>query len=406
MFTQFISNTRGTVAVFFAVSIIPVIVAVGSAADYTTASKAMTHLQKTVDAAALAGASSGSTESKERISAARIIFDANLPNEPYAAGLVPDISLRGDEVTVHISAKVPTDFLGIININEIPVSVTATAVTEGGPPTCLLALAPDQKDSIRINGSLAAIRAAECAVHANSSHYTAMYSNSGVDSTALLFCSVGGYEGSSFSPLPMENCPVIEDPFAGMNLPPVGGCEYNDFRLYKDTVILSPGVYCGGLTVSSLNDVTFNPGIYVIKDGYLSIGSGASVLGEGVLFYFYGAAAGMKIGAKANIDLSAPISGDYAGFLFLQHPDTSPGLFNKISGQAGVRLVGTLYFPTQNIVISSQGNFSINSPYMAIAANTFTFSGNGTMTINLDEDAAGYRQMAMTRMQVNSRLID
>ncbi len=39
---------------------------------------------------------------------------------------------------------------------------------------------------------------------------------------------------------------------------------------------LSPGVYCGNLVLKPQADVTFLPGIYVIKNGYFEIQGGAS----------------------------------------------------------------------------------------------------------------------------------
>ena len=64
----------------------------------------------------------------------------------------------------------------------------------------------------------------------------------------------------------------------------------------------------GGLTISGgARSVTFNPGIYYIRNGNLDIGSGPTVTGNGVTFVLEGNA-GFTIDAGASVSLSAPTS--------------------------------------------------------------------------------------------------
>lgn len=391
-FGRFRRNIKGTTAIIFGLAMVPVMGLVGAAVDYGRSLSARTYLQSAADAGALAGASLNTNSQNSRSRQAKEAFEANLDGLSF--GTSPQVTVSVDETTVTVaaSASVPTAVLGILNIKNLDVAVTSTAIREAGPPICVLALNPAAPKSVNIHGSSAAITAVDCAVHANSSDADmALFGSSSTTSVAGLFCANGGYHGSSFAPTPRSGCPVIRDPYANLPKPLTSGCDYNNFSTETgtETVTLSPGIYCGGLKLKSAAAI-LQPGIYVIKDGSLNIQANADVKGKGVVFYFYGDRAGMTMSSKAKVELWAPFSGDYAGMVFIQDADSNPGYVNKLSGQSGVLIVGTLYFPTQGLTISGNGDFGADSPYMAIVADTFEFAGNGTMTVQLDEDRAGF----------------
>ena len=91
---------------------------------------------------------------------------------------------------------------------------------------------------------------------------------------------------------------------------------------------LSPGVYCGGLTVGNTNGVTFtfSAGAYIIAGGGFTLNSQAKVAGTGVTIYNTTSSGWgcsqtynynpITISGQVNATLSAPTSGALNGILF------------------------------------------------------------------------------------------
>jgi hypothetical protein len=183
-----------------------------------------------------------------------------------------------------------------------------------------------------------------------------------------------------------------------MFAPYTSGCDYNNTNIKKQDgpTTLSPGVYCSGIDVQTQAIVTFSSGLYVIKDGTLTVSSGSTVTGNGITFYFTGTKTRLSVISSATVNLTAPTSGTYEGFVFIQDPLSNPGQLtsqqNEIQGGGSIKIIGTIYFPTQPITISGNGNFGINSPMMPIVADTITVTGNGVKTIQVDQSSANMLQ--------------
>ena len=103
---------------------------------------------------------------------------------------------------------------------------------------------------------------------------------------AALICSRGGRKGPdrNFVGNALTNCPVVEDPLIARPKPTVGGCTYSNREVNGIATTLSPGVYCGGLSIRAGSEVTFAPDIYIIKDGVLNVEPGTTVYGREVGF--------------------------------------------------------------------------------------------------------------------------
>jgi len=221
---------------------------------------------------------------------------------------------------------------------------------------------------------------------------------------------VGGYDGANFAPRP-KRCGFVEDPYKDLVMPFVGSCDFTNTRVKKQdgAVALSPGVYCGGIDVQTQATVSFASGLCIIKDGELTFSSGSAVTGDGVTFYFTGAHTVLTVISSATVDLSAPTSGPYEGFVFIQDPTSNPyqstGKTNEIQGGGSIQIVGTIYLPTQPITISGNGEFGINSPMMPIIADTILVTGSGAKTIQLDQSAANMWQQ-LPRANDGARLIN
>jgi Flp pilus assembly protein TadG len=173
---------------------------------------------------------------------------------------------------------------------------------------------------------------------------------------------------------------AVLDPYAGLAIPSPGTCTYNPFTAPGGSqVTLSPGTYCGGLTVTGYNNVYVQAGTYYIANGDLSITSSNNVTctnctgGAGVTFVLTQTTnnnadiGGVNISSENNVVLSAPTTGPYAGILFYQDRRATVGtmvsttkMFN-VSSLNNATLNGAVYFPNNRIQVSSINNIGANA---------------------------------------------
>ncbi|CAN0500198.1 unnamed protein product, partial [Discosporangium mesarthrocarpum] len=92
-------------------------------------------------------------------------------------------------------------------------------------------------------------------------------------------------------------------------------CSEHGFVTTGLNPVLEPGVYCGGLTITGADEVTLNPGKYVIKDGPLTIDATMAnkpIKGEDVLIYLANKDAELNIVA-GHFAIRAARTGQWAG---------------------------------------------------------------------------------------------
>jgi hypothetical protein len=104
------------------------------------------------------------------------------------------------------------------------------------------------------------------------------------------------------------------DPLAGETAPTFSSCTYTGKTLNGSTTSLSPGTYCGGITICG-GTVTFTPGLYIVTGG-MTWECGANISGTGVTFYLT-AGGGYSYGnfniLTSTVSLSAPTSTSSGG---------------------------------------------------------------------------------------------
>jgi hypothetical protein len=167
----------------------------------------------------------------------------------------------------------------------------------------------------------------------------------------------------------------------------VGACNYTNYQLSgNQTVTLQPGVYCGGMNFSGHVNVTFAPGLYVIKDGVISE-SGGTFNGNGVSFFLTGYNTSIQLSGQADWHLVAPTGGPLPGFAIFLDPDGPSGLAgstSSLSGQSELYFEGIVYLPKQEVTVSGQASVVAPSPYTSYIGDTLRFVGNGDLVINND----------------------
>lgn len=390
--TDFLACKKGTVAILFGLSLVPIVLAAGISLDYVRALNARQQLQNAIDAAAIAGARIPATANQNRAAAARLAFAANVAQTPLA-GVVPKIDASNVEVAVEASYSVPTTFTSIAGVTEIDLKVATRARSqiENGGVICLLSLSPTSPDGLHLQG-INKQSAENCWAWINSTSSTSINAVGASIGKAQGYCTAGGVLGAEhFSPAPFTPCDPMEDPFAAQfaaYTPPSGACKANNLQLNNGFHVLTPGIYCGGIDIKPNATVWFQPGVYVIKGGRLNVQAQSSVAGAGVAFYFTGAGAQFKVHGGGAVDLKAPAAGsELAGFVLAQDRTADPGTSTVIQGGGRIKLEGILYMPTWQVNISGNGEVNQESKYFAMIADSFYMEGNGKLYIK--SDAAG-----------------
>jgi Flp pilus assembly protein TadG len=161
LLARFWNNRLGSVAPMLALTIIPLIGAVGAAVDYTRASSDRVAFQASLDSAALMLSKSAASQSPEQIQASATTFFNALFNRPEVQNVVINASyssLGGSTVTLSGSATVPTDFLNVLGFNQI--NITASAQSTWGNTRLRVALVLDNTGSMSSDGKMTALKTA------------------------------------------------------------------------------------------------------------------------------------------------------------------------------------------------------------------------------------------------------
>ncbi len=295
---------------------------------------------------------------------------------------VPPVSGRavGDTnfLEVSIERNIPTFFLRMLGVSASTVRTRAVAGVRAMPDACIIALDPDDRDSLMNNGSSTLI--VNCGVMVNSYDPLAFRTPGGGCVDATWIGVTGGYSVNCASPSPMPGVPPIIDPLANLDPPTVTGTG-NDYT-FGDTTFYTPGYYAQQISIQNGNHV-FLPGIYEVEKGVRV--TGGNVFGARVCFYNSCPSGNHLIdfGANATVNLSAPKSGQMQGMLFYTPrttPNKSPG--NKLArGNEDSSLVGVLYFPSQHINFAGNPETAIG--WTMVIANTIDISGTaGVQVVN------------------------
>jgi hypothetical protein len=164
----------------------------------------------------------------------------------------------------------------------------------------------------------------------------------------------------------------------------------------NDLETVYPGYYSGGLQVNSAN-VTLAPGDYYLD----SIGENASmevngglITGESVTLHIIGDAdMGIEIQGNANIDISAPTSGTYAGVGIYQKRDPDYSCekscvypwgdafpISEFNGTGSISFDGGVYMPHNRLELGGTGYM-----YMTrLVADRFYIYGTAEREIGYD----------------------
>ncbi len=399
-----ISNQRGNLAIMSAMLMLPIVLSIGVAIDFSSLHRAKTDLQQLADGSALAAAKEMVLITKNAGSnyeVAKRYVSAHLASGKARFASITNIKVDTDDennlLTVSLTASKKNAFGNFLQPEYSVFETSATAKVLAGMNICSIGLDEINSETLFMDDD-AALVANSCGVFSNSTdnHGINLKSNSNLQSG--LVCSVGGAKisGGNASTEVVTDCPPIEDPLQARTGPAVGGCAFTDFEIKDATQTLMPGTYCGGLKVKGSSTVNFEPGIYIIKDGILEISGHSVANGSYVGFYFTGDDARMKFTRNSTVSFVAPRTGEMAGMLFFQDPvgtalpsDSPPSDDNtfKIDSNNAETLLGTIYLPRGKLIIDSQNPVAAQSAFTVVVTQRMQFIGDSSLVLNSDYSA-------------------
>ena len=382
---SYLRSTSANMAIMTAIALPALLGVLGLASDYAQFSSKRSELQGAADKAALAAAKelSLATSSDATIEAAAKSFASAATKNDIQTRV--NIEKGGAAVTVQVQESWTPFFAHFLGADITPVIVKATAELVGQAKICVLTLDESGSDVLELDNG-GRLQANGCGVFVNSKHSEAISLKNRSEISADITCAAGGVSNrGTITPAAMTDCPQVEDPLSSRPAPTVGACDFNNRKINSGTVTLSPGVYCGGLTLTGSAKITLSEGTYVIKGGPLTFGGNAVVTGTHVGFFLSGTGAKLDFKGSAVINLSGPKDGDMAGLLFFA--DRSESEDHKISSSNTQTLTGTVYLPTGKLRVDPGAKVAENSAYTAIIAREIEIDQGPELVLNSDYGA-------------------
>ena len=377
-------DCRGGIAPLIALSIVPVIVAVGSAVDYSKANALRTAMQGALDSTALTLAA----HDENTLDQAKNIFGAS-----FAHPEVQSLSIAGNthedagklSVSLAATGTVTTQFMSIMGYESLTLKVKSKASKIRDDSGCVLALDTTADGAVTDGGSTNTVLN-NCSVFSNSHSATSVTVGGSATLSALSIGTVGDVSlsgNTSTTDAIRKGLFPIADPYRDATYPSFSGCTKTHLNVNKSMTI-DPGVYCNGLTVNAGATLTLNPGIYYIDQGSFSVNGGATVTGSGVTLVFTSSTgsnwATATINGNATVNLTAPIGGPTAGIVVFGDRQIPTGTAFKFNGGSNQYFGGAVYVPTG--AISYAGGSTSSTSCTKIIGNTVEFTGNSSITIN------------------------
>jgi Flp pilus assembly protein TadG len=364
-----LSSTSGNFAIMGALILPVLLVAAGGAVDIASAYSTKKDLQERLDAGVLSAAPQGAHSDRQKrveqfmslVGVGSIDGTANgaAANSDFVAGSnALKVTTNADgSVTAQYSVGFRPMFLGMIGMSQMPIEVNSTAYAEMKPQnqTCIYALTKDAM-GLRINSGVN-IQSKNCEIAVHSSgQQDAFFAAADAKVDTAKFCVKGtkfnNHAGANLKNF-QSNCAPAVDPYAG-KMPMVDASmactngNYDKVGTYR----LKPGKHCS--PVNSASTLIFEPGLHIIS-GMITISSGATIIAEGVTFYFPDSYSELRVNGSVTSKMIAPTSGPYKGIMMFEKP-TAKNANYIFNGSVSEQLEGIIYLPSRDVTFNSKTN--------------------------------------------------
>jgi hypothetical protein len=386
---ELVRSSRGNVIVAAAASLPVVIGGAGLATDTLQWALWKRQLQRQADSAALSGAFALAQDKSAATSANADITrtsEVTLSAAPVietppstGAGAGNNSAVR---VVVQTSRNLAFSSLFLSSAPTIKAESTAAIVQNG--QYCVIALEPTTTVGITMSGNATVNMGCGMATNSKSSNAVSAGGSSSITATPIAAVGTvvpsGNYNGDTT--FKSHQIPQ-KDPFASVPDPDISGMSCNTAVSLgpHDEQTISAGCYKSFNVKGTLR---MNPGVYYVDGGSFSVGAQGSVIGEGVTIILTSknidsnpaSVATVDMNGGAEISLSAPTSGTYAGLIFYQDRRAADGT-NKVNGNSNSFYQGALYFPKQQLTFN--GTAGMSTDCLQIVSRRVTFIGNSSI---------------------------
>ena len=391
----------------FALTLVPVVGSVGAAVDYSQANSIRSAMQAAADVAALGSIKTASTLSAAQVqSTAQGLFTSSFNRSNATPTVSASYDAASTTVTVNATASFTPSFVKMVEINQMNMSVSSKATVGGSKtwPVCVLVTDPNSGHTELVSNN-STIDFYNCMNQVNTLNWDAVEARdtSYIHSTNGVNCFTGDIHYGDVTPPKEATCTMLNDPYINYAMPSSAStCNFTGLQVKTSGTALNPGTYCNGLDIQI--DTTFNPGLYVIKDGQLKVSNAKTINATGVTFLLTGNNAGLNIdmtkysGSAFNItpDMNSD-AGQFAGFLFFL--DQTPGSdgHTHYQGQSVLKGVtmntnGIIYLTGQQLQMQNNSNITIN-PGSLIAGYILPQSSKLSLTGNVNAPGAAAAAM-------------
>lgn len=405
-------SERGNV-LFIATMSLPVLIGAGGlATDTIQWTLHQREIQRQADSAALAGAyakaqgaspAASATAEINRHSFVTLLGSPTIENAPTTGSYAGNANAV--RVVLHTRQALPFSSMFISSPPTLTAEATAAVISNGN--YCVISLEPNATAGIIMQGNASVTMG--CGIATNSTASNAVVAGGSSSIYATPVAAVGGLQASSnyASGTTLQPYSITQpDPFAALPTPTLPSCsaKLNVAPNATEHVTNVSGVACyRGMDLKGT--VSFDPGIYYIDGSSFSAGSQAVISGTGVTFILTsnnatsnpGSIATVDINGGANIQLTAPTSGTYAGILFYQDRRAQDSGTNTINGNASSVLQGAVYMPSQEVSFS--GDSGMTTQCVQIVSRRVKFSGSNTIANNCPA-GSGASSFTGTRVQL------
>lgn len=360
-----VRERRGAMLVFIAIAGVVLMGFLAMTLDVGAGSRQRRIAQTAADAGAIGGGQEifrlkyDSVVASARNEAMRNGFAATeiTVNYPPATGTYAN---NTQYVEVIVGKKIPTLFGSIFGSDSLGIQARGVAGVGSYNLNCVYSLDEAVSGALYIDNGGDLVT--NCGVVVNSGSNSALDLNSSgdLDARPAPISIRGNYSaggGASATPTPQTGTATVVNPLASVQMPPpsVPACTYTGLFVVTGTMTLSPGVYCGGISITNAsNTANLLPGTYILAGGGLTVTNSGRINGTEVTLINTTGSYAFKpftFGTGCKAKLSAPTSGTYEGILLFQDP-AAPSTPNNVFACASdnpPELTGTVYMPNSTM---------------------------------------------------------
>ncbi|WP_199772857.1 TadE/TadG family type IV pilus assembly protein [Ensifer adhaerens] len=414
---RILGDENGNFTVLTALIAVPLLGAASIAINLARMNLEAAKMQAALDAAAFSAVKSygeGETEAGAR-DLANNVFLANFGLPEIVDPVTPEsgVSVAAGPIQVAFGAAgVETTATAAYALTYNPLFFGLRPYTIGresvaarmpGREACILALHPTASRAFEVSGG-ASVDTSGCTITSNSTDTQSIYlSGSATLKAECLYAA--GKVSATLANLALacghavEDVAPLADPFRSKKMPAtagwvsLAGCGQNfvgggggngDCNGTGKTpnnapdsyrVELKPGTY-GSLEIKG--KVLLRPGNYIVDGGNLKFTSQSVVTADGVTFFLLNGAQ-LDIHGGATFHVSAPTTGDWAGFSIVAGRNNTATA--TINGNSASSLAGIIYMPASR-EIQYAGNGVTGGECVRVVAQEITMIGNSSFKLD------------------------